>query len=119
MENYIIIAIVAAAVGFGVYSAVKHFNGEGGCCGGGGRYKLKKKKLTNVRYQKVFTVVGMHCEHCKNRVEETVNDISGVAGKVDLKKCELLVSYAEDVDDKAIKAKIERAGYKVTDIKNK
>ena len=63
-------------------------------------------------------VGGMHCEHCKNRVEEAVNDIKGVAGRVDLKKGELTVSYAEDVDDEIIKAKIERTGYTVTRLIN-
>ena len=56
----------------------------------------------------------MHCDHCKNRVEEVVGDIKGVAGKVNLKKGELTVSYAEEVDDELIKSRIERAGYKVT-----
>ena len=57
----------------------------------------------------------MHCEHCKRRVEEAVNNIKGVAGRVDLKKEELTVSYAQDADDEIIKAKIGRAGYTVTD----
>ena len=55
----------------------------------------------------------MHCDHCKNRVEEVVNDIKGVAGKVDLKKGELTVSYAEDVSDEIIVARIAKAGYEV------
>lgn len=112
MENYIIIGIIAVIVVIGVIYTVKHFKGQGGCCGGGG-YKPKKKKLSNVLYKKTFKVDGMHCEHCKNRVEEVINDIKGVAGKVDLKKGELTVSYAEDVDDAVIKAKIKRAGYTV------
>ena len=59
----------------------------------------------------------MHCEHCKNRVEEAVNDIKGIAGKVDLKKGELTVSYAVDVNDEIIKARIEKHGYQVTERK--
>lgn len=112
MENYIIVAIVMVVAAVGIYSAVKHFRGKGGCCGGGG-YKPKRKKLSNVLYSKTFTVEGMHCEHCKNRVEEAVNDIKGVAGRVDLKKCELTVFYAEEISDELIKSRIERAGYKV------
>ena len=119
MENYIIIGIIAVIVVIAVISSVKHFKGEGGCCGGGSSYKPKKKKLSGVRYQKVFLVDGMRCDHCKNRVEEVVNDMSGIAGKVDLKKGELVVSYAEDVEDETIKARIERAGYTVTEIKDK
>ena len=115
MENYIIIAVIAVAIGFGIYSAVKHFKGQGGCCGGGS-YKPKKKRLKNVLYQKTFKVEGMHCDHCKNRVEEVIGDMKGLAGKVNLKKGELTVSYAEDVADEQIKARIERAGYTVTKI---
>ena len=115
MENYIIIAVIAVAIGFGIYSAVKHFKGQGGCCGGGS-YKPKKKKLKNVLYQKTFKVEGMHCDHCKNRVEEVIGDMKGLAGKVNLKKGELTVSYAEDVADEQIKARIGRGGYTVTKI---
>ncbi len=118
MENIIIVAIIAVLFGLGIYSTVKYFRGQGGCCGGGS-YKPKRKRLAGVRYQKVFKVDGMHCEHCKNRVEETVNDIQGVAGRVDLKKGMLTVSYAEDVSDDDIRARIERAGYSVTEIKEK
>lgn len=110
MENYIIIGIIVIIAAYGVYATIKHFKGQGGCCGGGG-YKPKKKKLSNVLYEKTFKVEGMHCDHCKARVEEVVNDIKGVAGKVDLKKGELTVSYAEDVDDQLIIARVERAGY--------
>ena len=46
-----------------------------------------------------------------------VNDMVGVAGKVDLKKGELTVSYAEKVDDELIAARIEKAGYTVTGCK--
>ena len=112
MENYIIIGIIAIIIIIAILSSVKHFKGEGGCCGGGS-YKPKRKKLSGIKYTKKFKVGGMHCEHCKNRVEEAVNDIKGVAGRVDLKKGELTVSYAEDVYDEIIKAKIERAGYTV------
>ena len=112
MENYIIIGIIAVIVVIGIVYTVKHFKGEGGCCGGG-NYKPKKKKLHKVLYQKTFKVDGMHCDHCKNRVEEVVNDIKGVAGKVDLKKGELTVSYAEDVSDEIIVARITKAGYTV------
>ena len=112
MENYIIIAVIAVAICFGIYSAVKHFKGQGGCCGGGS-YKPKKKKLKNVLYQKTFKVEGMHCDHCKNRVEEVINDMPGIAGKVDLKKGELTVSYAEDVDDDIVRSRVEKAGYQI------
>ena len=112
MENYIIIGMIAVIVVIAVISSIKHFKGESGCCGGGS-YKPKRKKLSGIKYTKKVKVGGMHCEHCKNRVEEAVNDIKGIAGRVDLKKGELAVSYAEDVADEIIMAKIERTGYTV------
>lgn len=116
MTDIIIIAVILVFAFLGIRSAVKHFKGQGGCCGGGD-YKPRKKKLKNILYTKTFTVDGMHCDHCKNRVEEVVNDMAGIAGKVDLKKGELTVSYAEEVDDERIIARIEKAGYTVTGCK--
>ena len=114
MENYIIIAIIAVLVLFGVRWSVKHFKGQSGCCVGGG-YKAKKKHLKNIVEKKTFRIDGMKCENCKNRVEEIVNDIDGIAGNVDLKKGLLTVSYAKSVDTELIKSRIERTGYKLRD----
>ena len=118
MTDFIIVLFIVVVAGMGVRSTMKHFKGQGGCCGGS-TYKPKKKKLTKVLYKKVFYVDGMHCEHCKNRVQETVNDIAGIAGSVNLKKGTVTVSYEEMVDDEVIKTKIERAGYSVTKIENR
>lgn len=112
MENIIIIVIVVIAMSGGVVSSVRHFKGKGGCCGGGGSYRTKKK-LSDIVYRKSFQIEGMHCEHCQNRVEETVNDIKGVSGRVNLKKGTLTVSYAEKVSDDMIISRIEKAGYTV------
>ncbi len=118
MENVIIIAIVLIAAAFGIYETMRHFKGQGGCCGGSS-FKPKKKKLPNVLYRKVFHIDGMHCEHCKHRVEEVVNDIKGAAGTVHLKSGELIVSYAEEIDDALIKTRIEKAGYTVTGMESR
>lgn len=115
MVNFIIVAVILIVAAIGIGSSIKHFKGQGGCCGGGG-YTPKKKKLKNVKYTRTFKVDGMHCVNCKGRVEEVINDISGTAGLVDLKKGELVVSYAEDVDDETIIARLKRAGYEAVRI---
>ncbi len=112
MENYIIIAVIALLAAAGIRSSVKHFKGQGSCCGGGG-YRVKKKRLPRVTGRKLFKVEGMKCENCKNRVEEAVNDISGAAGRVNLKKGELTVLYSEPVEDDVIISKVERLGYHI------
>lgn len=110
MENYIIIGVVLLLVAVGAYFTIRHFKGQGGCCGEGG-YKPRRKKIHNVIAQKTFLVEGMHCKHCKARVEEAVADIHGVAGRVDLKKGVLTVYYAQPVEDEVIYKKIRKAGY--------
>ena len=117
MQDFIIIGIIAAALGVGIFSAVRHFKGKGGCCGSKGSYTPKKKKLKNIIAVKIFCVQGMYCEHCRNRVIEAINDIPHVAGTVDLKIGQARVEYETMVDDTVVKAKIERAGYTVTEIK--
>ena len=115
MENTVIIGIILVIAFFAIRTIVKR-KGRKGCCGSGSDYKPRKKKLKNVIATKVFAVDGMHCEKCANRVTEVVNDITGVAGVVDLKKGIVTVSYEQEVPDEQIKAKLQRIGYTVTAI---
>ena len=34
MENVILIVLLTAAVAVGIWYTIRHFKGEGGCCGG-------------------------------------------------------------------------------------
>lgn len=119
MENVIIIGIVVFMIFFGIRSSRKHFKGEGGCCGGSTPVKKQKKKLQNVIEQKTVIVEGMTCDHCKNRVEKSINELDGAAAKVNLKKKEAVVSLAKDISDEQIRAAIEKAGYGVVEIRQK
>ena len=110
MENVMILVLLVLAVAIGIWYTVRHFKGEGGCCGGGS-YKPRRKKLAHVVGERTFRVEGMHCEHCKTRVEEAVNDIHGAAGRADWKKGLLTVQYSEPVEDEQMKRKVEKAGY--------
>ncbi len=113
MENALLAAVIAILAAVGVGFTVRHFRGQGGCCGGGG-YRPRRKKLDHVIAQKTFRVEGMHCQHCKNRVEEAVGDISGAAARVNLKKGLVTILYAREIDDQTIREKIEKAGYTLT-----
>lgn len=116
MENYILTGIIAAVILVAVFTLIRR-SGRKSCCSSGSDYKPRKKKLKQVIATKVFVVEGMHCEKCSNRVTEVINDISGVAGVVNLKKGTATVSYEQDVPDARIKAAIERVGYTVTEIR--
>ncbi len=110
MENYTLAAIIVILGVLGVAYTIRHFAKRGGCCGSSD-YRPRRKKLQRVLYVKHFKVDGMHCAHCKARVEEAINDIRGACAKVDLKRGEVTVSYAEVIPDETIMAKVERAGY--------
>ncbi len=66
--------------------------------------------------QKTFKIEGMHCPHCKARVEEIIGEIHGLTGTVDLEKGVALVTYAKPVEDALIKSKIEESGFTVVEI---
>ncbi len=61
-----------------------------------------------------YTVVGMTCEHCVASVTEEVGEIGSVRDvQVDLSTGALTVTSDGDVDDLAVRAAVEEAGYQV------
>ena len=120
MGNYIVGAVLLAAVLLALRSTLKHFRGKGGCCGGGGEPKVKRKKLREpVVAEKILHVEGMHCENCKNRVERLLNQLDGVAAKVCLDKNIAVVSMSREIGDGELTAAVETAGYQVTGIEGR
>ena len=116
MGTYIILGILIVIVLIAIPSSLNHMKGQGGCCGGQGEERPRRKKLSGVQKQKTFRVEGMHCANCRNRVEQLVNEVDGVNGRVNLRKGLLTVSYASEVEDSLFIGPIERAGYQVTPI---
>ena len=61
-----------------------------------------------------YTVVGMTCGHCVNAVTEEVGVVPGVTTvDVDLASGGLTVTSDTPVDDDAVRAAVEEAGYSV------
>ncbi len=61
-----------------------------------------------------YTVVGMTCGHCVSAVTEEVSGVPGVtAVDVDLASGGLTVSSDAPVDDAAVRAAVEEAGYEL------
>ncbi|MBB6120791.1 heavy-metal-associated domain-containing protein [Nocardiopsis algeriensis] len=62
----------------------------------------------------VYTVEGMSCGHCVNSVTEEVTGVAGVTGvEVDLEGKKVTVTAEGPVDDAAVRAAIDEAGYEV------
>jgi copper ion binding protein len=61
-----------------------------------------------------YTVVGMSCEHCVKAVTEEVTKVDGVTGvEVDLASGRLEVRSERPVDDAAVAAAVDEAGYEL------
>jgi copper chaperone len=61
-----------------------------------------------------FTVVGMTCGHCVSAVTEEVSQVPGVtAVDVDLASGGLTVTGDAPVDETAVRAAVQEAGYEV------
>lgn len=62
-----------------------------------------------------YTVVGMTCSHCVGAVTEEVGQVPGVtAVDVDLDSGALTVTADAPVDEGAVRAAVEEAGYEVS-----
>lgn len=119
MADAIVLLIVMIIIIFAIKSSIRHFKGEGACCGGGSKRlpKEKDKVLSNpVIGEKILRIEGMHCERCRQSVEAAVNKIAGAAAKADLKKNQAVVSFDRPIDDDVLKKAVEDAGFKVTSI---
>lgn len=62
-----------------------------------------------------YTVTGMTCDHCVASVREEIGRVEGVTGvEVDLASGRVTVSADRPVEDAAVAAAVEEAGYEVT-----
>jgi copper chaperone len=61
-----------------------------------------------------YTVTGMTCGHCVSAVTEEVSQVAGVtAVAVDLDSGGLTVTSEAPVEESAVRAAVEEAGYEV------
>lgn len=111
MTDIVIIIILVVLLLLGVRSTVKHFKGEGGCCGGGSTVKTKRKRLKQVVEKRTMRIEGMSCEYCKNRVERSLNALDGVAARVNLKKKTATILLEKDVSNGLLEQTVKQAGY--------
>lgn len=122
MANAVIILILIVVLLFALNGTIKHFKGEGACCGGGSgsgrrpRMKKEKKLSGPVIGKKTVQIKGMHCKNCVQSVTEAINEIEGASAKVSLKKGQAVVSFDREIDDDALYIAVEGAGFQVVSI---
>ena len=113
-SNIIAIVVLILIIAYAVAGSIKHFKGEGGCCGGSSIVKEPDKKLSNpVIGKKTFKVEGMHCENCRNRIKRTINSIDGASCKVNLRKGLVDIEFDREIDDSVFIKAIEDLDFHV------
>ncbi len=119
MADAIVILIVVVLLAFALKGSIKHFKGEGSCCGGGSGTVRKAKPRTldgPVIGRRTIKISGMHCQNCVNSVANALNGIDGVTAEVSLKNHTAEVSYDRPIDEIDLKRAVESAGYEVISI---
>ena len=98
--DVIILIIVAVLLLIALYGSIRHFKGEGPCCGGTSSRKSQEKQLMRpVIGRKILRISGMHCENCADHVARALNAIEGVSANVSLKEGKATVSYDRKISD--------------------
>lgn len=119
MADAIIILIVIVLLGFALKGSIKHFRGEGPCCGGGsGKVTRSREKILDgpVIARKTIRISGMHCENCVNSITAALNKVEGVSAKVSLADQTAVVSLDREVEEYKLRRAVEKAGFEVISI---
>lgn len=62
-----------------------------------------------------IAIKGMHCEHCKKRIEEALKSIDNIQKlKIDLKSGKTIIKYTGELDISIINNIITELGYEIT-----
>lgn len=115
MANIIIVLILAAAVGYGIYSFVHHLRCGGGCCGeheaAAKKVRVADRDRSHYPHRLVLGVDGMTCQNCQRHVENALNAMTDTLAEADLSAQKVTVWTKADADEDAIRQAIRDAGY--------
>ena len=112
----LIIAAGALLVLYAIWQTVQRFRGraKSSCCGGAEaptRRPVADTDETHYPYRYRLAVGGMHCSHCAVNVENALNAMPGVWGRVNLAKNEADVRAKQPVDEAAFAKALQDKDY--------
>ncbi len=118
VATVIICVVIAVCMVFALRRAIRTFSGDGSCCGGKSKKKVRRvnvsdKDEANYPYTTDIPVGGMTCEKCVSAVENTLNAFDGVWARVDLEAKNAHVLSKQPLDTEAVSDAIREAGYYV------
>ncbi len=78
------------------------------------RFTTNKKKGTIMKREMI--VEGMTCNHCKKRVEDTLNAVDGIIAEVNLQEKKVYLTLSKEISNDVLKNLVTNAGYEVIEI---
>jgi len=74
----------------------------------------RRKEVPTMSVEQTYTVTGMTCGHCVASVTEEVQEVPGVEDvDIVLETGKVTVTSAEPLDEAAVRAAVEEAGYQL------
>ena len=114
----IVVLVFAIVLALAVRAALRHFKGEGGCCGGGAGAPppVADKAIGPAVARRELALGGLHCMKCVARVKAALEALPGVAADVTLDPQRAVVRMDREVPDEALRKAVEDQGFRVVAI---
>ena len=115
----LIIAVGFLLIVFAIWQTVQKARGKAksSCCGTAEAVSAKKVEDTDVShypYRYRLSIDGMMCSNCAKNVENTLNNMNGVWGKVNLGKKEAEVLSKQSVSEESFAHALQDSSYTLT-----
>ena len=116
----LIIVIGALLIVYALWQTIRRFQGKAksSCCGSAEAVSARKPADTDVShypFRYLLMIDGMSCSRCAVRVENALNALPGIWGKVDLAKNQADVRAKSSMDQARFAAALQDASYSLTD----
>ena len=114
----IVVLVFAIVFALSVRTALRHFKGEGGCCGGGAGAPppVADKAIGTAVARRELALGGLHCMKCVARVKAALEALPGVAADVTLDPQRAVVRMDREVPDEALRKAVEDQGFQVVSV---
>ncbi|MET9462063.1 heavy-metal-associated domain-containing protein [Streptomyces canus] len=87
---------------------------SGSCCGSGSCGSDTTVDVQGVGVTTVYKVSGMTCGHCEGAVSQEISALDGVTAVTAVAKSgEVTVTSATPLDEEAVRAAVDEAGYEL------
>ncbi len=124
VQTAVLLAIIVVGMVFAARRMYRVFSLKDDCCGGGSKDTSKKFKAVrlsdtneaNYPFEMNLKIGGMTCDKCVEHVQNAINSIDegNVWARVNLSEKSARVLSKSQLDQSAVEAAVEEAGYFVS-----